>query len=859
MRRRSRLALAAALCVAGGCSDGPPREVASVCEADKAFGKVRVQGFLDCMAEYDWEHGVIPAGWASDANPQPRLSGPMMDHRGYTVHQRVRVHYSPDVVRWMTEMREAERTKRAVKPIAVGSEIVKAMYVDDPSHEKAGELDGLVYMKRTDEASRDGWFWGIWFRKHSPTFPKPFYGFAGAEHGFTFCLTCHASTDNDQLTFAHAGNLLGDETVSYTLFEDEIPFPKRDVGTGLGPHGSFAIAGLGFEAPPAREVDDGIAYLPLRIGGLFPLKDPQHNWIPGVTLNDFVAPAAGPNPSPHISSDACQYCHDVALLQNGRVPAMMRIDADAAGDLRGKQYNLSPFGEWNASLMAMAARDPVFLAQLEYETQRFPEDAERIADTCLGCHAPLGARELKRQGGTGASLSLAHLYEEPGGAHAGPAALARDGVTCVACHRMSPEGLGTDASFNAGFSLEEEPVIYGPFANPKLHAMQHALGLEPREGAHLRDSGLCGSCHVVMPKVLGEGKPWSQAREAHEQTTYVEWRNSTFGKSGRGEDTCQGCHMAGDFRSPETGQSQDALHFRIANVQGPGFPHQPNRASDELLALEERAYRRHTLTGINLFTTELFCQSGSLRWKRGDLGVPLGNQFERVKLSSLESLRLARERTAQLAIAPLRFDGGALVADVTVTSLAGHKLPTGVHFRRAFLDFRVMKGEQIVWRSGATNELGELLDRDGRVLESEHAKRAEQLQPDHREIAAPEEVQIYEERYVAPNGELTTSFLSLAKKVKDNRILPNGWNADSEDVRKYEMAPVGVADPESGRDVVTYRVPAAAVSGATHVEARLTYQALPPYYVRERSDGQGNEARKLKALLEGVSFQGLAT
>jgi hypothetical protein len=36
-------------------------------------------------------------------------------------------------------------------------------------------------------------------------------------------------------------------------------------------------------------------------------------------------------------------------------------------DTTGQVRNLSPYGEWSASLMGLAGRDPVFQAQLESE------------------------------------------------------------------------------------------------------------------------------------------------------------------------------------------------------------------------------------------------------------------------------------------------------------------------------------------------------------------------------------------------------------------------------------------------------------------------------------------------------------
>jgi len=103
---------------------------------------------------------------------------------------------------------------------------------------------------------------------------------------------------------------------------------------------------------------------------------------------------------------------------------------------------------------------------------------------------------------------------------------------------------------------------------------------------------------------------------------------------------------------------------------------------------------------------------------------------------------------------------------------------------------------------------------------------------------------------VKPEGELTTSFLSLCAKVKDNRLLPAGFlpledrvsisdalGADHE--LAEEVAPVAVGDDpdyrNGGGDTVTYRIPLAQLRGrAVAVRAALYYQATPPYYLQDR-------------------------
>ena len=51
-----------------------------------------------------------------------------------------------------------------------------------------------------------------------------------------------------------------------------------------------------------------------------------------------------------------------------------------------KNSSADPFFSWQGSMMAQAARDPVFRAALAIANQ----DAEGVGEFCLRCHAPRG-------------------------------------------------------------------------------------------------------------------------------------------------------------------------------------------------------------------------------------------------------------------------------------------------------------------------------------------------------------------------------------------------------------------------------------------------------------------------------------
>ena len=77
-------------------------------------------------------------------------------------------------------------------------------------------------------------------------------------------------------------------------------------------------------------------------------------------------------------------------------------------------------------------------------------------------------------------------------------------------------------------------------------------------------------------------------------------------------------------------------------------------------------------------------------------------------------LEQAEHATATLAVDKLHTTDTELVADVTIASLVGHKFPSGVGFRRAFIEFAVLDKDGVpLWASGRTNSQGVLIDAQG--------------------------------------------------------------------------------------------------------------------------------------------------
>jgi hypothetical protein len=216
-------------------------------------------------------------------------------------------------------------------------------------------------------------------------------------------------------------------------------------------------------------------------------------------------------------------------------------------------------------------------------------------------------------------------------------------------------------------------------------------------------------------------------------------------------------------------------------------------------------------------------------------------------------VQTAQQETATIELLQPHLSNQTLSANVRITNRTGHRLPSGVGFRRAFVEFLVMDSRTIdpatgqptaVWSSGRTNAAGVIIDGQGNPLPSEYigtaTNRNRAYQPHFngsgRPVTQPTQVQIYEELTKDGDGNFTTSFIRRDHTIKDNRLLPKGWTARGPDPSSLTgeflraTFPEGDAakDPSytdgSGTSVVRYEVPLSALPKGID-PARLTMKA----------------------------------
>lgn len=438
---------------------------------------------------------------------------------------------------------------------------------------------------------------------------------------------------------------------------------------------------------------------------------------------------------------------------------------------------------WRASMMANSSRDPYWQAAVRREIMDHPDAAEEIEDECAICHMPMSrtkARAANRHGRIFSHLPI-------GASTAEDDRLAADGVSCSVCHQIGAERLGTRESFNGGFVLAQPMAdgtrrMFGPYeVDPgRQTIMRSATGMTPAEATHLRESEVCATCHTLYTQALGpKGEVLAQLPE---QVPYLEWQHSAF----RQEQSCQSCHM------PEIAQPT-----RIASVLG-----------------EERTgVRRHTFLGGNFFVLRMLTRY------RAELGVEaLPQELEAAAGATIAQLQ---QQTASLTIARADGDSGQLAIDVMVRNLTGHKLPTAYPSRRAWLHVTVRdRNGQVIFESGAIEPSGAIRANDNDV-------DAARFEPHHTEIRSADQVLVYESVMHDVNGNVTTGLLRGTGYIKDNRLLPRGFDKAT---AVPDIAVRGAAqnDPDftAGSDRVGYLVNPSGRTGPFEVVAELRYQPI---------------------------------
>ena len=478
----------------------------------------------------------------------------------------------------------------------------------------------------------------------------------------------------------------------------------------------------------------------------------------------------------------------------------------------GEDYSIG--FDWRASIMANSSRDPYWQGSIRRETMDHPESTQHIENECSFCHMA-GIRLADRDAGRDTHVFSHFPFQKVNGKTSQSQRLAQDGVTCSVCHQIEKEGLGTDATFNGNVVVskavrEDERPEYGPYDPDHAHqTIMHSstAGYLPVHSDHIRDAALCASCHTLYTDPIVPGGV--KLPRFPEQMPYQEWQHSDFEK----KQTCQQCHM------PEVKEPTP-----VTVLYGP---------------MREGA-RRHVFVGANFLIT------GMLNDHRDDLGVEA--LPDELKAANARTREFLQTQAAKVTIQRVDSMDGKLAIDVLTQNLSGHKLPTAFPSRRVWLHLQV-KDEQgnVVFESGK-------LRPDGSIVGNVNDEDPTKFEPHYREITKPEEVEIYEPILVDGQGKVTTGILNAARYIKDNRLLPAGFDKATAD---GDIKVVGNAADDPGftdrGSVVRYVVPTSNAAGKLTILAELWYQPIGYRWAHNFASYKASEAQRMVKYFEGAA------
>jgi hypothetical protein len=254
---------------------------------------------------------------------------------------------------------------------------------------------------------------------------------------------------------------------------------------------------------------------------------------------------------------------------------------------------------------------------------------------------------------------------------------------------------------------------------------------------------------------------------------------------------------------------------------------------------------RHTFLGGNFFMLRM------LNRFRTDLGVIA--PAPELDASARATLRQLETDTATIGITAASVADGRLTAEIDVRNLTGHKLPTGYPSRRVWLHLSVRDaGGAVVFESGA-------VDAAGRIAGNDNDADPTRFEPHYEEIRGADQVQIYEAVIAGRDGAVTTGLLTATQYVKDNRLLPRGFDKATAgpDIAVHGAAARDASFTDEG-DRLRYDVPVPG-KGPFTIDAELRYQPISFRWADNLRGYKAAEPRRFVSYYDAMAPSSAAT
>lgn len=462
-------------------------------------------------------------------------------------------------------------------------------------------------------------------------------------------------------------------------------------------------------------------------------------------------------------------CNSVYILAQNALPTGTSILFNGSGNcilchqsngnaMTWNGIDVSPITYWRSTMMGNASKDPLWRAMVAEEVSNFPQHQQMIETTCTKCHSPIGFTQAIYNGQSGYSMS--ELKQDP---------LANDGVSCTVCHQIKPDNIGAQKSYSGNYIIHADSILYGPYENSDTTLMRAIIGYKARYSPHINKSELCATCHTLFTPTMNE--QGNVVGSFPEQTPYIEWKNSVYPSQ---NIQCQDCHM------PKI--------YDPIKISGMGSF--PNRTP----------FWRHTFVGGNVYMLNL------LKNNIDSLGltaepIPFDSTISRTEFNLME-------RSVQLtASTQHRTAENKLQVTLYLKNLTGHKIPTGIPFRRMWIHLKAEdQNNNTIFESGGWDNTGKIINYNP------------DYEPHYDLITSEDQVQVYEGVFTDVNNQVAYTLLKAAQYVKDNRLPPIGFTTthpgydtikivgnanDDTNFNRY-----GTYQGGTGGDSVTYLIPA---------------------------------------------------
>lgn len=483
-------------------------------------------------------------------------------------------------------------------------------------------------------------------------------------------------------------------------------------------------------------------------------------------LNKYAQRAPIDSGEYFLHSHHCTGCHGYDSIQQANI--------NEAGD----DVNLSD--RWRTSMMALSAKDPLWRAKVSHESIVNPGHAALLQNKCTQCHAPMGRY-----------TSMFHNNPYYGISDLVNDTLGLDGVSCGACHMISPN---VGHTFSGVIPYDTNRVEYGPFGSPFTGPMELYEGLTPTFSTHMDQPRTCSPCHTLITQSVDLAGNLTGG-EFVEQATYHEYLNSSY----VGTTTkCQSCHM------PKL-EDPIVIANGVLSLQG-RFP-----------------FNQHTFAGANYFMLNLI--------KNNKTALNIDSPDRWFDTTITATSKMLREKSIDLTLLNDGHANDTAYFRVKIKNKTGHKFPSGYPARRAVVQFVVLDASNdTLFKSG-------IFTPQYRVIGENP-----QFETHHNIINQSNKPQIYEMVMGDVNSNFTSVLERAANLLKDNRIPPAGFTTTHAVYDTVKISNDALADNDfnkvlsvegSGEDYVHFHVPLSGYTGNIQVKTKVYYQSVPPKWVDE--------------------------